>query len=83
MRSEVLTAGNLKITIFWEMTLCNLVESYQLFIGTCCFHLQIRGVGHEGKLWHRYREMKDNGDVRGPMGDSTLSRNTIFSFLIN
>jgi hypothetical protein len=80
MRSEVLTASNLKVTMFWDVTLYSLVESYQHFRGTCCFHLQIRGVSHDGKLWYRYREMKDNADVSEPVGDNTLTRNTIFSF---
>jgi hypothetical protein len=25
---------------FWDMTQCNVVESYQRFGGTCCLHFQ-------------------------------------------
>lgn len=36
----VITAVALKIDIFWDMTLCILEGSYQLFRGICCLHLQ-------------------------------------------
>jgi hypothetical protein len=38
-RSEVLTAVNFKITIFWDVMCCSLIDGY-CFRGTCCFHHQ-------------------------------------------
>jgi ABC-type multidrug transport system fused ATPase/permease subunit len=35
---EVLSAVNIKITVFWDVTPCNLANRYQYFGGTCCFH---------------------------------------------
>jgi hypothetical protein len=36
-------------TVFQNMTLCSLVEVYQLFGGTCCFHLQGKKLSYETK----------------------------------
>jgi hypothetical protein len=33
---------NYKIIVFWDVTSCSLVESYQHFGGASCFHLQSR-----------------------------------------
>jgi hypothetical protein len=33
MRSEVLTKVNIKITVWWDVILCNM-------LGTCCLHVQ-------------------------------------------
>jgi hypothetical protein len=41
-RSEVLTAVRIKITIFWDVTQCSLVNMYQYFKGICCLHFQGR-----------------------------------------
>jgi hypothetical protein len=40
---EVLTAVSIKMTVFWVVTLCHLVEVYHRFRGTFCFH-------HQGNL---------------------------------
>jgi hypothetical protein len=32
----------LKINVFWNVILCNLVDVYQRFGGTCCLHLKGR-----------------------------------------
>jgi hypothetical protein len=53
---KVLTAVNMKITLFWNVIPCSLVERYQCFGRTCCFHLQIRRVNHMGK--QRYMERR-------------------------
>jgi hypothetical protein len=37
---EVLTAVRLKIKAILDMTLCSLVDNYQLLGGTCCLHIQ-------------------------------------------
>jgi hypothetical protein len=36
MGYEVLTAENMKIKVFWDVTPCTLIESYQRFGGICC-----------------------------------------------
>jgi hypothetical protein len=41
-RFEVVTAMTMKITVFWGVTPCNLVERYRRFGGTCRFHIPPR-----------------------------------------
>jgi hypothetical protein len=43
-RSEVLTAMNMKITVFWDVMPGNMEERYECFRGTYCLHFQARGV---------------------------------------
>jgi hypothetical protein len=38
-RFQVLRAVNMKITAFWDVTPCSLVEMYCHFGGTSCLHL--------------------------------------------
>jgi hypothetical protein len=40
LTSEVLTAVTAPMLIFWAITQCELVGSYQSFDGTYCLHLQ-------------------------------------------
>jgi hypothetical protein len=44
LRFEVLTAVNMKITVFWDVIPCRLVNIYKYFGGTCCLHLQERRI---------------------------------------
>jgi hypothetical protein len=37
---QVVTRAQLKITVLWGVALCSLVEMYQCFEGTYCFHHQ-------------------------------------------
>jgi hypothetical protein len=37
---QVLTAASMKMTVFWDVRLCCLVEAYRRFRGTCCLHHQ-------------------------------------------
>jgi hypothetical protein len=46
LRSLVLTSENMKFIVFWDMTLCSLVESCQCFTGLWCHHLQGRKSDH-------------------------------------
>jgi hypothetical protein len=39
-RYEALTAVAWNLTVFWNVTLCNLLETYQFFGGLYCFLLQ-------------------------------------------
>lgn len=39
MKSEVVTVVNVKIAVFWNVTLCILEDNYQHSGGTCCHHL--------------------------------------------
>jgi hypothetical protein len=34
--------GEFEITVFWNVTPCNVADGYQSFGGTCCFYLQGR-----------------------------------------
>jgi hypothetical protein len=40
MRFMVLMVANVKVTAFWDGALCNRVEIYQSFRGTCSLHRQ-------------------------------------------
>jgi hypothetical protein len=40
-RYEILTKATVKITVILEVTLCSLVDRYQRFGGTYCFHLRL------------------------------------------
>lgn len=42
MWEDVLTTMSIKITVFWDMAPCNLVDRYQCFGKTLCLHLQDR-----------------------------------------
>jgi hypothetical protein len=44
MGFEVLMAVNTKITVSWYVTSYSVVDHYQSFGGTCCFHHQGRRV---------------------------------------
>jgi hypothetical protein len=38
-RFQVLTAASIKMTVFWDVATCNLVEVYRRFRGVCCLPL--------------------------------------------
>jgi hypothetical protein len=40
MRFKVLTAASMKMTVFWVVARCSLVEVYRRFRGAYCFHQQ-------------------------------------------
>jgi len=42
------------ITVFWDVTPCGLVDSYELFVKTCC--LQLQGI-KENLHISEYREL--------------------------
>jgi hypothetical protein len=45
VRFQVLTAASMKMTVFWVVSPCILVEVYQRFRGACCLHYQgIRAI---------------------------------------
>jgi hypothetical protein len=37
---QVLTAASMKMTVFWDLAPCSLVEDYRRFRSACCFHHQ-------------------------------------------
>jgi hypothetical protein len=39
LKFEDMTVVTVKITVFWVVTLCILVDMYQHFEGNCCLHL--------------------------------------------
>jgi hypothetical protein len=51
----------MKITVFWDLMLHSIEESYQCFRRTCCFHLLGRRESHAGNdgtdIWRRGKEM--------------------------
>jgi len=44
VRFEVLIAVTVKVSIFWDVTPCNLACMYKNFRGTCCLHLLGRRI---------------------------------------
>jgi hypothetical protein len=40
VRFQVLKAGSMKMTVFWVVAPCSLVEVYQRFRGACCLNHQ-------------------------------------------
>jgi hypothetical protein len=40
MEFQVLTVVSMKITVFWDVAPCSLVEVYRYFRGACCLHHQ-------------------------------------------
>jgi hypothetical protein len=40
VRFQVLTAASMKMTVFWDIAPCSLVEVYRRFRGACCLHHQ-------------------------------------------
>jgi hypothetical protein len=47
MQFQVLTVASMKITIFWDVALCSLVEVYQHFRGSYCLHHHRPVVGKD------------------------------------
>jgi hypothetical protein len=40
VRFQVLTAASMKMTVFWDVAPCSLVDVYRRFRGTYCLHHQ-------------------------------------------
>jgi hypothetical protein len=40
VRFQALSAGNVKVTVFWDVVPCSLVEVYQCLRGAYCLHLE-------------------------------------------
>jgi succinate dehydrogenase/fumarate reductase cytochrome b subunit len=40
---QVLTAACMKMTVFWDVAPCSLVETDKRFRGACCLHHQVNG----------------------------------------
>ena len=40
--SDTVTVRNMKIVVFWDVTLCSVVDGYQHFVGMCYLHLIAR-----------------------------------------
>jgi hypothetical protein len=40
--------NGLKMTVFWDVAPCNLVEIYRHFTGTCCLHHQGDDIPDDG-----------------------------------
>jgi hypothetical protein len=57
-KPEVITGAKMKITVFWDVSKCSLVQNYQRFRETCYLHLQGGrvGQGRERENGKKYRE---------------------------
>jgi hypothetical protein len=56
---EVLTAVRTKMTVFWVVALCSLVEVCQRFRGPCCLHHQgSKDIWNAGKLLPNYTALQ-------------------------
>jgi hypothetical protein len=63
----------MKITIFWDVTPCSLVDRYQSFGGTCCLSLQENTVlfWNVGTYLQNYMyHISEDGDLRGHYGEN-------------
>jgi hypothetical protein len=40
VRFQVFAATNMKVTVFWDVAPCSLIEVHRGFRGTCCLHHQ-------------------------------------------
>jgi hypothetical protein len=47
VRYQVLTAASVKVTVFWDVTPCRLVEVYRRFGGACCAVLVMEAACEE------------------------------------
>jgi hypothetical protein len=62
VRFQVLTAANMKMTVFWDVAPCCLLEVYRRLRGVCCLHHQgdhfpdDRGSKH---LWNVDKRLPD------------------------
>jgi len=64
-----------KTKICLDMTPCSVIEIYQCFGGTSCFHLLGSRRRHVGKLCIRYRDRKKGCSyVAKPLGDEASRR---------
>jgi hypothetical protein len=54
-----------KVTVFWDVTLCNLVDCYQSSDETSCLHLESLSVNHVQTKWKA---------IYGEEGPGTLSK---------
>jgi hypothetical protein len=52
VRSEVLTEASMKLTVFWDVALCTLVEVFRRFRGAYCLHQQGLDDGCSKHLWN-------------------------------
>jgi hypothetical protein len=68
VRFQVFPVAPMRITVFWHVTLCSLIECYQHCGGTCCLHL----LGMEAastsetsvKIYHtKQHHIQDNSKV--------------------
>jgi hypothetical protein len=40
VRFQFITAASIKMTVFWDVAPCSLVDVYRRFTGDCCLHVQ-------------------------------------------
>jgi hypothetical protein len=67
---EILTALVVKSTIFWDITLCSLMDVYWCVGGMRCFHLQGPRLSQASK--QQYRGSEQNEVVHGGISQKKM-----------
>ena len=78
LRYGVLMGLTMKLAICWYVILCSVVDRFQNFAGTFCFHLHLWRISHPGEnSWHKKERNRNVGvradPVLGPSGQYSLS----------
>jgi hypothetical protein len=59
-RSEVFTAVLLTVEVFWDVTLCRLVNGHRRFEGAWCLHVQGQAIQEENSSWIIYSSILES-----------------------
>jgi hypothetical protein len=79
VRFQVLTAASVKLTDFWVVTPCSLVEVYRRFSGACCLHHQANDG--DGKHLRNVRKLLPDYTAKQPRRQMVYLTHQVSTFL--